>query len=64
MGKRKKKTYAFLYCALNNHLILSQVCVIIYNVIHLQWMSMDRAEKLQSPRKYRLVDITYLTNES
>ena len=52
-----------LVITLNNHLNLSQICVITYNIIHRLWISMDSAEKLSS-RKYQLLAITYLTNKS
>lgn len=69
MAKEKKAT-PFFYYALNNHLIWKSklheyIYIYIYSlIIHFLWMSTDRAEKLQSPRKYQLLDITYLINKS
>lgn len=55
----------FLYNALNNHLICkSYLCNYMYNIIHFLCMCMDSAEKLQSSRKYWLLDIIWLINHN
>lgn len=64
-SKKKKKLclfstmlyFFFFHYALNNHLICKSDLWDNKHHSYLLRMSMDRAENLQSPRKYRLLDI-------